>query len=353
VAAAVVLCSAACSTTSGSLFATAPDPQATSLVTPQGSFATLAMGDLSDPRNTFWQLLVRPHGSPTWSNQVEATALATNGGIILTAGAGTVEAAVRPTNLLNFTPLIATNNGGRSWVPDGLVPSAVAPTPNSVALGPAGSLAIASAQVVQRAPGSRAWTTVATLKDLQEAKGCRPTSITAVAYVGDQPAVGVGCAKKGVAGVLLRTAGSWVLDGPEIGPRESVRVLGLRTTGPGLTALVQAGSEVLAAWRTATRWTVSPPLPAGDLVSTGPAGLGWFVLGTDLAVHDIAGPGSPWAELVAAPRGTATVVFGGPTDALAVDPTGTVLTVWVLSENGGSWVETQSLKVPIQFGSST
>jgi hypothetical protein len=352
VAAAFAVGAAACSTTSGTPSATAPDPQATSIVTPQGSLATLAMGDLSDPENTFWQLLVRPSGSNTWANQVEATAVATNGGIILAAEAGTVEAAARPTNLLNFTPLIATKDGGRSWVSDGLVPSAVAPTPDSLAAGPAGSLAITSAQVVQRATGGRTWSTVATLKDLQDAKACQPTSITAVAYVGNQPAVGVGCAKKGVAGILVRTSGSWAVDGPSVGRSGRAQVLRLQATGSGLTALVQVGNQVLAAWRDATGWTVSPPLPIGDLVSTGPDGGGWFVLGQDLAVHAVAGPGSSWQQLPRVPRGTATMVFDGSTEALAVDPAGTILTVWALSADRARWTETQSLKVPIQFGSS-
>jgi hypothetical protein len=351
-AAVVALGAVACATTSHSTSPSMSDPQATSIVTPEASFATLAMGNRSDPGNTFWQLMVRPHGSTTWSDQVEATAVATNGGIILAAGPGTVQAAARPTNLLSFTPLIATIDGGRSWVSDGLVPTAVAATPNSVAAGTEGLLAIASGRVQQRAPGSNAWTTLATIKDLQSAKACRPTAITAVAFAIDQPVIGVACARSGSAGVLIETGGSWALAGPEISQRDPVRVLGLAATGPGLTALLQAGNQVLAAWRTSAGWTVSAPLPSGDPVSAGPAAGGWFVLGPDLALHTVAAGAAGWDQLPPAPRGTATVVVDGTTDALAVDSTGTVLTVWSLAPNGAGWVETQTLKVPIQFGSS-
>jgi hypothetical protein len=352
-AAVVALGAAACSSGSHPPATPDVDPQATSIVTAEGSVATVAMGTLSDPANTFWQLLVRPHGSPKWSDQVEATAVATNGGIILAAGPGTVEAAARPTNLLSFTPLITTADGGRSWASNGLVPSAVAPNPDSLASGTVGLLAVASGQVEQRASGGQAWTTAATLKDLQVARACHPTTITAVAYAGNQPTVGVACGKSGVVGVLVRSSGTWNLDGPEIGTRSPARVLGLRsTTGSGLTALVEAGGEVLAAWRTATGWTVSSPLAINDLLSVGPAGTGWFVLGHDLTVHTAAAPAAPWDTLTTAPRGTATMVFDARTEALAVDPTGTVLTVWALSPNGAGWAETQSLKVPIQYGSS-
>jgi hypothetical protein len=47
------------------------------------------------------------------------------------------------------------------------------------------------------------------------------------------------------------------------------------------------------------------------------------------------------------------MVVDGTTEALAVDATGTVLTVWTLSPTGADWTETQTLKVPIQYGSSS
>ena len=63
--------------------ATLPTPLATSLGGPAGTWASVAMGQLDEPLNTFWQLLYRPAGGTRWSNQVEATVVATNGGIVL------------------------------------------------------------------------------------------------------------------------------------------------------------------------------------------------------------------------------------------------------------------------------
>ena len=60
-----------------------PTPLATSVPAGGGTWATVAMGDLGQPLNTFWQLLFRPAGTNSWSDRVEATAVATNGGLVL------------------------------------------------------------------------------------------------------------------------------------------------------------------------------------------------------------------------------------------------------------------------------
>ena len=62
-----------------------PTPLATSVPAGGGTWATVAMGDLGQPLNTFWQLLFRPAGT-MWSDHVEATAVATNGGLVLASG---------------------------------------------------------------------------------------------------------------------------------------------------------------------------------------------------------------------------------------------------------------------------
>ena len=89
-----------------------PTPLATSVQTAAGTWATIAMGHLGQPLNTFWQLFFQPPGATSWSNQVEATATATNGGLVLaSAGDRSVIVGVRPSVRLSFTPLIATSNG--------------------------------------------------------------------------------------------------------------------------------------------------------------------------------------------------------------------------------------------------
>ena len=62
-----------------------PTPLATSVQTLDGTWATIPMGRLDEPLNTFWQLFYRPNGAVAWSNRVEATATATNGGLVLAA----------------------------------------------------------------------------------------------------------------------------------------------------------------------------------------------------------------------------------------------------------------------------
>ncbi len=90
------------------------------------------MGRLDEPLNTFWQLFYRPNGAVAWSNQVEATATATNGGLVLASAGPSLMVGVRPSVNLKFTPLISTSNGGRSWS-DGLVTKGLAARPDALA----------------------------------------------------------------------------------------------------------------------------------------------------------------------------------------------------------------------------
>ena len=49
----------------------------TSVVPGGGTWATVAMGHLGDPANTFWQLLHSPNGTTGWTDRVGATQVAT------------------------------------------------------------------------------------------------------------------------------------------------------------------------------------------------------------------------------------------------------------------------------------
>ena len=113
-----------------------PTPLATSVRGSGGTWATVAMGDLGQPLNTFWQLMFRPDGSGKWTDHVEATATATNGGLVLAGGGGPLIVGVRPSNDLTFSPLISTTNAGRSWS-NGLLDEGLASRPDALAGGPA------------------------------------------------------------------------------------------------------------------------------------------------------------------------------------------------------------------------
>ena len=113
-----------------------PAPLATSVQAFDGSWATVAMGHPGQPTNTFWQLLFWPAGKARWSNRVEATATATNGGLVLAPGGRSLTVAVRPSADLTFTPLISTSGSATSWS-NGLISAGLAARPDALALGQA------------------------------------------------------------------------------------------------------------------------------------------------------------------------------------------------------------------------
>ena len=138
-------------------------------------------------------------------------------------------------------------------------------------------------------------------------------------------------------------------------------MLRLTQTAGTTAALLAAGTgpatTLLAAWSAdnASHWTLSPPfrLNGATLTSTafGPAGTAAIVLNGNRAAT-IASTATEWRTLPALPAGTATLAPGPACgfDALAVHRT--KLTIWQLTSGAPAWYTTQTLSVPIQFGSS-
>ena len=138
-------------------------------------------------------------------------------------------------------------------------------------------------------------------------------------------------------------------------------MLRLTTTTTGATtALLAAGSGPAARLLTATsadsgtHWTLSPALPLGRArltsASFGTAGTTAITLTGNRA--DTLTAAGPWRPPPSLPPGTVTLAQG-PTagwDALAIH--GTRLTVWQLAPGARTWATTQTINVPIQFGSS-
>jgi hypothetical protein len=359
--------------------ATPPIPLATSLQSAAGTWVTLPMGHLSQPLNTFWQLFFRATGTTSWSNKVQATATATNGGLVLATAAGQpFIAAVRPADLLRFSPLIATTDGGRSWS-DGLLPRGLTASPDSLSTAPGGP----TLALVDRGLGGRVltsvgslstWRTLTTARRLASGNGggtCGVRALTAVASVAGNAVVGASCSRPGVVGLFMARGSTWRLDAltlPQSPRGGRVQVLGLEATPSGLAALVQSigksGSTLFAAWTTdGTGWTVPAPLtlPVGQhLLSFGStAAAGLFALtggssGAERTLEDIA-PGAAWRRLPAPPPGTSTVAFDSTTpqtvDAFAVHDSS--VTVWTLDGVRGSWARAQAINVAIKFGSSS
>jgi hypothetical protein len=381
-AACLASCSSAVSTSSQSGSGPSPTaaaPLATSINTSNGTWATVAMGHLDQPQNTFWQLLHRAAGASNWTDQVQVTAVATNGGLVMASPEGrSLTVGVRPYDLLTFSPLVATADGGRSWS-SGLLPGGLVPAPNSLAVSTQGeALAItgkdgeSDAQSVLTSPSLNNWTTLVTgdaVAASTAGKECGVGGLTAVAYAGADPVIGTRCNRDGVAGLFEDRGGTWTLAGPSLPPsvaRDQIVVTSLQATAAGLAGLLSTsgpgGATVMAASTAdgGRSWQLSQPLPVAAserLASVGPAGNGGFfvLLSTPSGSERAAvmqGGHMGWAQLPPLPAGTATLAFGPGTtvEALAVDTS--TLTVWTLGGTG-SWQKGQVMAVSIEYGSSS
>ncbi len=359
-----------------------PTALATWARTAGGTWATVAMGHLDHPLDTFWQLLHRPLGAVAWTDEVEPTATATNGGLVLaTSPPDDVAVGILPSYDLTFTPIVSTANSGHSWSA-GLFDHEMVPAPNAFAIGPGGrALAIAARgrhgdEVFTSMVDLSSWkplVTASVLDSAPHAAACSPRGISAVGFVRGTVVIGAACARPGRAGLFTDHAEDLAFVGPHLSPplsHDLVAVLGLDPVRTGLVALLGLSghhqTELIASWTAdGTSWQDSLPLHVAHgqrLVSYGPtAGGGIFALLAgrkgDQQLDTVGEPAGTWHPLPAPPPDTATIAYptGGGANALAVH--GTVLTVWQLlpaSDRPASdrWSEIQVLHVPIQFGSS-
>ena len=301
-------------------------PLATSVETADGTWSTVPMGHLRDPLNTFWQLFFRANGSSSWSDDVKATAVATNGGILLASTGGhSLLVGVRPSGLLKFSPLIATNDTGNSWS-NGLLSKGLAGHPGALAADVIGktwpwSASPATPGAHERQPHSPTgghWRTCSPWPARPEDEPAPWTSLTAVSFNSGDPVIGGRCGKPGAVGILAELAGTWQLVGPKLPSslaRAGVEVLSLQPTDNGLSVLLGvsdgASKSLIAAWTSNGdwQWTTSPVLrvgPSDRVESFGPAaGGGFFVLfsgGSANKLEVLDDPGGRWDLQVADPR---------------------------------------------------
>ncbi len=372
----------ACSTSSTKSAPPAPTtvvtPLATTVETSEGAWATIAMGHLGQPQNTFWQLFFQPKGGSSWSDKVAATAVATNGGLVLaSAGGGLVVVGVEPSEGLRFSPLIASSDSGHSWS-NGLLDQGLSSRPDALALNTSGgALALVGTEgatsilEVRSTNSLSSWRTMAIEKTLASslAESCGVQSIEGVTFAGARPAVGVSCSRHGIVGVAVEQGGTWHLIGPTLPSSladDSAAVLGFDETSTRLSVLVElssaSGHSLIEASTPdgGSGWSLSPSLPLtsfDEVTSYGPAKPNeMFVLlavsrGRD-RLELVGGSGKAWQSLPSPPVGTATIAFppGATAEALAED--NSVLTVWRLNQASDGWVKTQVMTVPIGYGSS-
>ena len=326
------------------------------------------MGATSGP-NQFWQLFTLTAPGGRWTLRTPA-GVTTNGALVL-AGPGrqTLTAGVRPSLDLGFSPVTVTRDGGGTW--SSLPPEpGFADVPDALAAAAAGRLiALGQDQAVKATSSPPAgWTALTTGKALAAAaagRRCALGRLTAVAFTpAGSPLLAGTCARAGTAGVFIRQGATWQLSGPELPAALSsrpVQVIRLTQAGGRDVALLQAGigtSASLLAARTSDgrTWTLSRPfgLSGSHAISAsfGPDGTVATILSGGRGVT-VAGPGTSWHALPPLPAGQAVVLAlpaPGTTDLLAA--AGSVLTAWQLTGQPARWTRTQTVKVPIQYGSS-
>ena len=359
--------------TSGAPVGLASIPLTSSTVGSATTWATVAMGHLDDPLNTFWELvaLSAPNAGSPWQ-LATPPGVASNGGLVAATGATSVLAGFEPTDKLRFSPLARSTDQGSTWS-GGILPAGMAAVPDALAeRGDGHSLALlrTSAGTVVGTDGDLStWTPVTSanaLASLPGPRGCHLSLLTAVAFdAAGSPLVGASCSRGGQAGIFASTPTGWQQVGPGIpgGGNAPTEVIRLVQTATATGALVVAGegasARLVALWSAngLHTWTVSAgqSLDGGSLVSTGLTVGGGFVVairGTDgsRSASDIAASATEWQSLARLPSGTASVTGtpAGGYDALV--PQRSTLVVYALA--GAGWERVQSLQVPIQYGSS-
>jgi hypothetical protein len=342
--------------------APASPPLATSFASTGGaSWTVVQMGGSAEQEENFWQLFVWSAATAKW-RQVTPLGVADNGGLVVAGtGSGSLITAFRPSQLLTYTPLAASTDGGATWSPAGPLNAGLASAADALAAGPGGQLIALTSGGSKAEVGQRlgtTWTRLATTSSLNATsagKACGVTGLTAAAFSASSPVLGTSCDRPGAAGIFTESGGTWHASGPSL-PGETVDVLGLAASATGLVALLRAttatSTSIFGAWYNGGRWTLSAPLRigAGKLGSTaiGPGGsIGVTYDGTSAAT--LSGPGAAWHALPKLPKWAATLALGSQVQAIAAS--GQTFKAYRLASGG--WSLAQTLHVQIPYGSSS
>jgi hypothetical protein len=325
------------------------------------------MGHLDDPTNTFWEVFTMPGGGQRWAEHTPPD-VADNGGVVVAPTSAGAVVGFRPSQLLSFSPLASTEDGGATYTP-GLLPGGLADVPDALSVSPTGhAAALTATQVLTSAATLSAWqplTSLAALRASPAGQACSVEQVTAVMTTDTDAYVGLSCSKPGVVGLLKHAGSAFASAGvqlPATDASDVIEVLRVVQYKQGIAALLglRSGSTTnyIAAWNSTpgwAAWTLSAPQPVGGaLISTAvTSDVGFAVLtksnsGT-LTAAVVAGPGRAWTQLPPPPAGTATMaVAGDRTDALVADSA--TFTDYQLSD--GRWVKVQTVQVAIPYGSS-
>lgn len=311
--------------------ATGDAPLVSAFSTSTDSWVTLPMGDLSDPNNTFWELFHTAPGSPHWS-LVTPPGVADNGGLIESASAGAALVGVLPSQLLRFSPLAQSANGGRSWVP-AFLPGALSPLPDALADGdgvsPVGAIALVRGSRALSGPvGFSSWSPLVTAAELSRvSRDCGVLGLDGATLLpSGAPLIATGCRRDGRVGLFTRTASGWRSVGLTLGGAlrgAATTVLRVQATAGTTTVLALASvggrHSLEALWQSGSApWRVATPLAIGSgasvrstaVNSTGDVAILFGgARGTGSAV-DIA-PTGAWNRLPRLPADGVCCVAGG------------------------------------------
>jgi hypothetical protein len=303
--------------------------------------------------------------------------VADNNGIVAGMSSGVIVTGVLPSQLLRFSPLASSTDGGMTWNP-ALFPGALASRPDALAIGASGTgdLGLMGSKVLRSTPSLTAWSPLVSLSTLaRRDPGCGAQQLDAVASgPGGEPLVAVACRDGGAAGVFTSSGGTWEQIGTHLGGAwrdASISVLRLQSTSVGTSVLVAATSgsrrALAALWRSASgQWSESPVmgLMRGESLRASAAGAaGSFAVlvgaGRATSVKTVA-PGRSWLPLPATPGGAVSIAAAATVPAaLAADSydlftvQGARLGVFTLNPAGTEWIRVQSTLVPLAYGSSS
>jgi hypothetical protein len=331
------------------------------------------MGRLDEALNTFWQLFTVGRGG-RWA-LVTPPGFADNGGLASDSPtADSLVAGFQPSQLIRFSPLATTADGGRKWSA-GVLPESLRDVPDAIAVSGSGellALAGPSQAVLAATSVAAGWHEIGSLASLETqgaARSCDPSRLTAVAFTpAGLPMAGAACSRPGGVGILAERGGRWRSVAPTL-PRSLRRattaVLRLTAAGGTVSAIVAArsgaGLSLFAARLPAAggRWKVAPALvvpPSARLVSSGTTAAGGVFVslaaGGAQRVEVLAGVHARWRRLADAPAGTQALAFPPGRAAEAFVVHGSLLTVDSATP-GGRWRRVQSRRVPIEYGSSS
>ncbi|HUD39245.1 MAG TPA: hypothetical protein VMR14_20270 [Streptosporangiaceae bacterium] len=316
----------------------------------------------------YWQLLVQDQATGKW-RLVTPPGVADNAGLaVATASAAAMTVGFIPSQLLRFSPLAITTDGGGHWTP-GLLPAGLVGDPGALATMPNGRLiAVTAKGAEESAAGASGWVPLETLRALAATtagRSCGLTALTgAVAGPGGAAMLAGTCREAGMVGLFMKTADGWQSAGLRL-PRSlgarSVSVLrltGLPTSVLALLSVATGGGDVVVpALLSSGRWAVGVPsvkVSGIESVATTSTG-GWDVVfgGRYAALGGLPSGQTSYYNLtrrLKLPASGAALLpvssMSGPGARLTVlVPHVTTVTVEQLTSSG--WRTTQVIKVPV------